>query len=382
MGVPGDPYDAPFEPLYEHALGGRALDFFDAHTHLGQNDPDGRKATAEEIVAGLERAGHRRALIFPMHEPDGYAAPNDAAIDAARRRPDRLVALARIDPNRGEEAVAEAERALAAGARGFKLHPRSDAFDLPHPVVERVVAIAHEARAPVLFHAGRGFPGLGDEAAALSRRYPGARLILAHAGISDLGHIGPIAAESPNVFFDTSWWLVSDLLMLYTTVPPGRILYASDMPYGAARAAATTSLRCAAEVGLDDDAVALIAGAQLARVVEGEEPIDAGPAPGAGVLGGRDLVAERGINYLGAAFQVMIRGGDPREALALGRLAFRPAATEVVAYADRLVERAQETLAVESDLIGADDFERVRAALMPVLAAQLLLGTPKAGAPG
>jgi hypothetical protein len=85
MDVPGDPYDACLVDLYEHALAtvGAPLDFFDAHTHLGENDPDGRRATAEEIVAGLDRAGHRRALIFAMHEPDGYAEANAAAIAAA-----------------------------------------------------------------------------------------------------------------------------------------------------------------------------------------------------------------------------------------------------------------------------------------------------------
>jgi hypothetical protein len=382
MGIPGDPSDAPFAPLYEHALAGLELDVFDAHTHLGENDPDGQRATPEEIVAGLDRAGHRRALIFPMHEPDGYRAANDEAIAASTRHPGRLTPLARVDPNRGEDALREAQRAVAAGAVGFKLHPRSDAFALPHPVVEALVAIAHERRAPVLFHAGRGFPGLGDEAAALSRRYPGARLILAHAGISDLGHIGPIAATSPNVFFDTSWWLVSDLLTLYATVPPGRIVYASDMPYGSARFAGTAFLRCARQVGLGDDALALIAGGQLERVIAGEEPIDAGPAPGLDGLGARDLVAERGIAYLAAAIQLLFRGGDPTEAIALGRLAFRPAASEVVAYADRLMATTQAVLAERPELIGAvEDPQALRAAVMPLMAAQLVLGTPAVGAP-
>ena len=205
-------------------------DWFDAHTHIGQNDPDGRKATPEEILGGLDAAGHRRAMLFAMHEPDGYPAANDAVLAAAAASEGRLVALARIAPN-SEDAVAEARRCLEAGARGFKLHPRSDAFGLPHPVVEEVVALAHERRAPVLFHAGRGIPHLGEAVVDLARRYPGARLILAHAGISDLGWIADDAAVLDNLFFDTAWWNVADQLQLYATIPPGRILYASDMPY-------------------------------------------------------------------------------------------------------------------------------------------------------
>src|ERR1044072_2330503 len=31
------------------------LDWFDAHTHIGDQDPDGQRATAAEIIEGLDR---------------------------------------------------------------------------------------------------------------------------------------------------------------------------------------------------------------------------------------------------------------------------------------------------------------------------------------
>ena len=376
MAVPGDPHDASLVPFHEHALAaaGVELDVFDAHTHLGANDPDGFRATPQEVLAGLDRAGHRRALIFPMQEPGGYREANDAAIAGAADSGGRLRALARVAPEEGDAAVSEAERALAAGAVGFKLHPRSDAFDLPHPVVDRVVALADEARAPVLFHAGRGFPGLGEDVGELARRHPGARLILAHAGISDLGHLGAIAHETPNLFFDTSWWQVSDLLALFSAVPPGRVLYASDMPYGPAVFSATAFLRCALAVGLRGDVLREMAGRQLERIVAGDEPADLGPAPGAEALGERDLLAERGLVYLGAACQMLFRGGDATEAVALARLAFRPARDPVVAAADGLAATAQEAL--------ARGFADPAEPALPLLLAQVLLGTPQVGVPG
>src|SRR3954470_15622347 len=373
MAVPGDPYDDCLVELYEHTLSiaGTELEFFDAHTHLGENDPDGRKATAQEIVAGLDRAGHRRALIFAMQEPAGYTDANAAAIDAAAASEGRLIALARINPNDGDEAVRAAVDCLAGGAAGFKLHPRSDAFDLPHPVVEKVVALAHEHRAPVLFHAGRGFPGLGVNVADLARDYPRARLILAHAGISDLGHLGEVAAEAPNLFFDTSWWQVSDLLTLYANVPPGRILYASDMPYGSARFAALAFLRCALAVGTSPEALRAMAGEQLQCVIAGDDPIDLGPPPGEKVLGRRDLTAERGLVYIAGAIQAAFRGYDPTEPISLARLALRPARAPGGGDNPGRLAAAQEGLAADPEL--------VRTVVQPALAAQLVLGT--AGVP-
>src|SRR3954469_21238014 len=119
MPVNGATFDPRLDALYRD---GRELlgdaEWFDAHTHMGQNDPDGRKATPEEILGGLDAAGQERALLFAMHEPDGYRAANDAVLDACAASRGRLLPLARVSPN-AEGALAEAERCLRAGARGF-----------------------------------------------------------------------------------------------------------------------------------------------------------------------------------------------------------------------------------------------------------------------
>ena len=72
------------------------LELFDAHTHIGANDPDGFRQTPEELIAVLDGAG-ARAVVFPMHEPDGYRGPNDVAIDAAVGSGGKLVAYVGAD---------------------------------------------------------------------------------------------------------------------------------------------------------------------------------------------------------------------------------------------------------------------------------------------
>jgi hypothetical protein len=370
--VNGSQFDPRLLPVFldgREALGD--AEWFDAHTHIGQNDPDGRKATPKEILGGLDAAGHQRALLFAMHEPDGYAQANDAVLAAAATSNGRLEALARIAPN-AEDALAEARRCLEAGARGFKLHPRSDAFGLPHPVV-----VAHEARAPVLFHAGRGIPHLGEAVVDLARRYPGARLILAHAGISDLGWIADEAVVLENLFFDTAWWNVADQLQLYTSIPPGRILYASDMPYAPGLLAAYVFLRVARAVGHGPEVMRSIAGEQLARIVAGEQPADLGPAPGPQAVGRRVIETERVVTYCAIGLQVAFRGMDPAEPIALARLACRTCrdgdVAALLSYVDALLAIGQESALAQPD---------VPFAIMPAtLLAMVLAGTPEAGLP-
>ena len=372
MRAPGEPHDEVIRRFYDDARTAlpAGAGWFDAHTHIGHNDPDGFEAEPEEILAGLDRGGHERALVFPMHEPAGYREANDWVVRVAAGSGGRFRALARVAPG-AEDAVAEAARALDAGAVGLKLHPRSDAFGLPHPVVDALAAeVASRGGGPMLFHAGRGMPGLGEEVLHLCRAYPTVRVILAHAGISELGWIAPAAAELDNLFFDTAWWQVGDMLTLFATIRPGQILYASDLPYGSALFHGFAMLRCAGAVGLAGDALRGIAGASLERLLAGEPSLDLGPAPGSALLGERDLGMERAVAYLSSACQLGFRGADPVEALSLAQLALQRLDGHVVAVsANELVEHSLAQLA------SGDASDRPGVALYGAMAAQILCGT-------
>jgi predicted TIM-barrel fold metal-dependent hydrolase len=372
--VVGLPFEEVITELWAAELAwlGEGVPWFDAHTHIGHHDPDGFEADPEELIAALDAAGQQRALVFAMEEPDGYRAPNDWVLRSCAESGGRLVPLARIDP-KAPDAMEEAQRCLAAGAKGFKLHPRSDGFALPHPVVAELVALAGERRLPVLFHAGRGIPDLGDPIVQLATEHPGARLILAHAGISDLGLLAPHVAGLPNILFDTSWWHVSDMLTLFATVPPGQILYASDMPYGAPKYPALLMLRCARAVGLTPEQAAMIAGGQIERVLAGDDLLDLGPAAGVGSLGARVLSFERVISYVATAVQLTFLQGDPTQAFSLARLAcqapdgaqHRKALQEM----DRYLALSQQRMAEGVHPFGC---------LYPAMVAMVLAGTAEA----
>jgi uncharacterized protein len=293
------------------------LDLADAHTHIGFNDPDEYRCSPEELLDALAVAG-ASAAVFPMHEPDGYSPANDAVLEAASNADGRLTAFCRLDPEDGP--LAEAKRCLDAGARGIKLHPRAEQFTLDHPALHDVFALAHERSAPVLIHAGRGIPALGRHAVELSAAYPRARVILAHAGISDLAWIWHQAQEQPNLYFDTSWWSAGDLLTLLTHVPPGQVLFGSDAPYATPTFGATLTLRYAREAGLSEEQIRVIAGGQLERLLAWEEPLDAGRPVGTGSLS-YDPMLDRVYSFLVSSLGQGFGGIEPSETLALAGLA-------------------------------------------------------------
>src|SRR3954454_20319466 len=81
------------------------FELFDAHTHIAGNDPDGMKQTPAELMDVRERGG-ARAVVFPMHEPDGYPGPNDVAIAAAAESGGRLVSFCPLGSRRAPPAAA------------------------------------------------------------------------------------------------------------------------------------------------------------------------------------------------------------------------------------------------------------------------------------
>jgi uncharacterized protein len=309
--------DGILGPWWDHMradLGDPPL--FDAHTHVGASDPDGARQTPEQLLAALAPID-ARAVVFAMHEPDGYPEANDRVLAAAAGSGGRLVAFCRLDPR--ADPLAEARRCLDAGAKGIKLHPRAERFTLSEPVVRDIVALAHERRVPVLIHAGRGIPALGHDTVRLSGEFTGARLILAHAAISDLAWLWRVLPEHPNLFVDTAWWDPADMLAMFALCPPGNLLWASDSPYGRPLISAVLHLRFALQAGLGPEAVRTIAGAQLERLLDGDEPLDAGPPPGDPPL--LDPLLERVVSHLNQAIARSFDHGDPEEPVALARLA-------------------------------------------------------------
>ena len=245
---------------------------FDAHVHVGR-DIDGMVAPYEDLAAFLQRWGVERAFAFCLDEPDrepAFRAANDRTLKAAAGSGGLLVPFVRLDL--AASPMEEATRALDAGARGIKLHPRAQGFLLDDQRLEPVFALASERRVPILIHGGRGLPPIAESLRALHEAYPDASLIIAHAGIADLAALSDCFSGRPGVYFDTSVWSAIDLLDMFSRVSPEQVLYASDYPYGQQPGALLLALRTALLAGISEEQVRDMLGRSAARIADGEPP--------------------------------------------------------------------------------------------------------------
>ena len=262
---------ARMDALIEELGGGCTR--IDPHTHLGL-DEDGMAQTPEELLGHMDAAGVSTAATFPLHDPDrgeDYRVPNDRVLEWCAASGGRVIPFCRLSLD-GDPAP-EAERAIAAGARGIKLHPRAQAFQLDDDRLDPVFRVAAEHRIPILIHAGRGMPPIGEELATQAARNPDALLILAHAAIVDQDRIAERVAGMPNVVFDSSCWSPIDLHALLTRVPPEQLVWASDLPYGTQREALLLTLCVLHETGASPAQVEAVLGGTSARILAGEHAV-------------------------------------------------------------------------------------------------------------
>ena len=355
---------------------------FDAHTHLG-DDIDGMRGRPDELLALSDRVGIVGSFTFCLDEPDrvpAFAAANDRTLAYAAACPDRIVPFVRLDLE--GDPVAEAERCLDLGARGIKLHPRAQKSSVGDERLAAVFAIAVERDVPILIHGGRGLPPIGDQLAALVDRHADVRLIIAHAGIADLGGLAGHFGRVPGVFFDTSVWSIIDLLDLMRQVAPEQILFATDYPYGRLPNALLLALRAGRLAGFDDAEIRSMLGATALTIAAGD-PLPTLSPPKSLESIAHPLPLARIHQYIAMATPLLwMRQPDSPGALGLALNAAHEANVDGLPDADlvrRALSIAAELWAGIGEIEDRDESERVaRPARMLVHIADILVVTAPA----
>ncbi|MGI8714201.1 MAG: amidohydrolase family protein [Solirubrobacteraceae bacterium] len=355
----------------------------DAHTHLG-HDEDGQSLDPAALISFLDQLGPTaRACTFALHDPErapGYRVPNDRVLRWAQESGGRLYPYCRLDP--AEDPVAEAERCLALGARGIKLHPRAQSFGFADAAADSIWSVASEAKVPILIHTGRGMPRM-DPLADLALRHPDVTLVLAHAAIADQGMFASRLADHPRIVYDTSTFSVFDQLELFARVPAERIVFASDVPYGRPLGALHGVLRIAAYAGLNDRERARLVGDTMTDILEGRPLADPTPprVPQVRAVSGR---LARVNGYLLMSFAAAMGSGPPPQFerslpfLAMARTVCRDPDPGLAGPA---LDRIDQLLADAEQLMSAGA-EPARAAFGLVIAAAVIAATEPVGASG
>jgi uncharacterized protein len=240
---------------------------WDAWFGLLYRSPKARLATAEDLVAAMDRAGVAGsvALAFGWGDPALGRLHNAYLLDAARRYPGRIIPFAHVPPDATDPDL--------DGFAGIgEWMPEGQGFTLDdHHRLAGQLGAARERNIPVLSHAsepvGHGYAGkshvVPEQVWRLARAFPANRFIAAHwgGGLFLYELMPEVRRDLGNVRYDTAagrlLYAPSIHVTARTILTPDKVLWGSDYPLLSMR----LDLRATAQAGLDAaDLPALLGG--------------------------------------------------------------------------------------------------------------------------
>lgn len=222
----------------------------DTHVHLQLDGWPQMGVAPHPLPAYLDQSAHHDVGRFgvlamaPRGDLERMRRMNDAVLAVGHADP-RSYAMCSVHPHDGTPALAELERVRDAGARGIKLHPNSQGFDVGEPAVRGVVERAGELDLPVLFDSvAVSDPGQPEKFMVLATQCPGTQIVLAHsfgpkyASAVMFSVLGRYPSYTRNV-----WLELSGLVCMFAGSPfaeqiawvmrnhgMDRVLWGSDFP--------------------------------------------------------------------------------------------------------------------------------------------------------
>ena len=176
-------------------------------------DPSG-----ERLIALMDDAGIDLTVICmvddtgaPHLTPEKIQKANRIVADVARRYPDRVMALAGVDPRRPEAPEMLRQCFEEFGVKGLKYHP-DYGYDPCGPESYRLLEVLAEQGGILLTHTGPLMPPsrckFADPAllADLAVDFPDLTVIAAHMGAIDWRSWANLAAHQPNLYGDLAMW--------------------------------------------------------------------------------------------------------------------------------------------------------------------------------
>jgi predicted TIM-barrel fold metal-dependent hydrolase len=161
---------------------------------------------------------------------------NQVAIRAQKKHPEKLCALAWINPNDGPKAAEDFEALAAAKlVAGLKLHPLFNAYTANDACVFPLAEAAIKWDLPIFIHSGHPPFSLPWSIGQLADLFPAARIVMVHMGH---GHGVYIQAAIDAAIKYDNIWLETSGMPMHTKIKEAcervgrdRVFWGSDAPF-------------------------------------------------------------------------------------------------------------------------------------------------------
>ncbi len=208
--------------------------------------------TGERLIADMDNSGIDLTVICMVDnasivqlKPENMQKGNRIIGDIARKYPDRVMALAGIDPRRPEAPDMLRQCFEEFGVRGLKYHP-DDGYDPCGSESYGLIEVLMKYNGILLTHTGPLSPPSRCKFAEpirladLAVDFPDLKVIAAHMGMINWRSWAALAAHQPNLYGDLAMWdsyaignyelLCRELRDLIDYAGVSKVLFGTDNP--------------------------------------------------------------------------------------------------------------------------------------------------------
>lgn len=206
----------------------------DTHAHLGECCVFGLMGTEEEMFRRMEENCVDATIVQPFPGAKDFLHRHDEIAELCNKHPGRFFGMASLSPHSGREQYRrEVERCVKElKFVGVKLHTIGHAVNPLSEDGNLVFETAHDLGIPVMVHTGLGIPfALPSLCIPAAQKYPGLKIVLAHAGWGIVSAEAQVAASvCDNLYLETSWCIGEDIRWMISTIGPHRVMMGADLP--------------------------------------------------------------------------------------------------------------------------------------------------------
>lgn len=218
------------------------------HEHVWYNQEHKlNEALCDGLIADMQTFSNDKCVIsLPVLQqkvtPEEFRHANDTCALALKKYPKQLRGFAFVNPGYAKEANAEIERCVKEyGMIGVKLYYQ---YFISDPACYQMIEKCIDLNIPILMHASKlnyhpweqPFVSNGPHFAEIAKRYPEAKIIMAHiGGGGDWEWSLKAIAESPSILMDVSGSVCEDQIIERSVREIGakRMLFGTDGSFSA-----------------------------------------------------------------------------------------------------------------------------------------------------
>jgi len=210
--------------------------------------------TIANVLTNMKLGGIDSTIMANFAPPKILDDNNMWTLEAAKSSAGKLVPLVSFHPEMEGSITEYLDRYLKLGAKGIKLHPMAQGFDVRDSRLDELYIKCSEYGLAILIHCGRVSNARLNEYSDIEfilpiiEKYPKLPIVLAHMVDGDVERVLEISKRYSNAYFDTSivitgypeimsanepsWLDDNQVVAIINEIGANKVIFGSDFPWG------------------------------------------------------------------------------------------------------------------------------------------------------